>query len=89
MDLNFEIFHHAQPRMTPLEWAAEHENFHLVKTFLDKGADASFTFTMFHSSPALIKAVQKGNHGLVSVLGQKTDRLACTKALGLAGESVG
>lgn len=70
--------------MTPLEWAAEHENFHLVKAFLDKGADASFTFTMFHSSPALIKAVQKGNHGLGSVLVQKTDRLACTKALGLA-----
>lgn len=83
VDLNIEIFRHTQQRMTPLEWATEHENLHLVKTFLGKSADANFTFTMFPGRPALAKAVQKGNHGLVSVLVQKTDRVPCTKALGL------
>jgi serum/glucocorticoid-regulated kinase 2 len=84
IDLNFEIFRHTQKKMTPLEWATEHENLHLVETFLDNGADANFTFTMFPGRPALRRAVQKGNHRLVSVLVQKTNRLPCTKALGLA-----
>jgi serum/glucocorticoid-regulated kinase 2 len=79
MDLNIKIFRHGQ---TPLEWATEHENLDLVKLFLDKGANANFTIGI--GGPALMKAVEKENQGLVEVLVQKTDRVPSTRALGLA-----
>jgi serum/glucocorticoid-regulated kinase 2 len=80
MDLNIQIFDRSG--QTPLEWATEHENLDLVKLFLDKGANANFTIG--RSRPALLKAVEKGNPGLVKVLVHKTDRVTSTRALSLA-----
>jgi serum/glucocorticoid-regulated kinase 2 len=80
MDLNIQIFDRSG--QTPLEWATEHENLDLVKLFLDKGANANFTIG--RSRPTLLKAVEKGNPGLVEVLVHKTDRMPSTRALSLA-----
>lgn len=84
MDLNIEIFH--TQRTTPLKWAAEHENIRLVKLFLDRcGANANVSnFDSHHLRPALIKAVEKGNREIAELLVRKTDRVASTRALGLA-----
>ncbi|PNY28157.1 Serine/threonine-protein kinase gad8 [Tolypocladium capitatum] len=72
----------------PLEWAAEHENVDLVRLFLDKGADANFPnfdiLGIHQGGPALIKAVEKGNQELAEALVRKTNRVASTRALGLA-----
>jgi len=80
MDLNIQIFN--SYGQTPLGWATEHENLDLVRLFLDKGANANFTVGI--SRPALLKAVEKGDPGLVEVFVHKTDREPSTRALGLA-----
>ncbi|KAI1077739.1 protein kinase [Whalleya microplaca] len=86
MDLNIRIF--GTRRTSPLEWAVEHGNAGLVKLFLGKGADANFadfaTRGIHRGGPALIKAVERGNQELSEVLVRKTDRVASTRALGLA-----
>ncbi|KAI0385756.1 protein kinase [Hypomontagnella monticulosa] len=86
MDLNVWIFN--TKRTTPLEWAVEHENTTLVSLFLDKGADANFPGSairgMHQGGPPLIKAVEKGNREVVEILARSTDRVALTRALGLA-----
>lgn len=86
MDLNIWIFN--TKRTTPLEWAVEHENLSLAKLFLDEGADANFPNPavrgMHQGGPALIKAVERGNEELVQLLAQDTNRVALTRALGLA-----
>jgi serum/glucocorticoid-regulated kinase 2 len=86
MDLNIQIF--GAKRTSPLEWATEQENLDLVRLFLDNGADANFPTFAIHGihqgGPALIKAVEKGNQELAEVLVRKTDRVASTRALGLA-----
>jgi len=86
MDLNIQIF--GAKRTSPLEWATEHENLGLVRLLLDKGADANFpnfaTRGIHEGGPALIKAVEKGNQELAEILVRKTDRVASTRALGLA-----
>ncbi|PQE18134.1 Serine threonine- kinase gad8 protein [Rutstroemia sp. NJR-2017a BBW] len=81
MDLDIKLFGDSK---TPLEWATEQENLGLVKLFLDKGADANFTSGVFTRSPALMKAVEKGNQELIKVLVQRSNRLHSTRALYLA-----
>ncbi|KAL2016672.1 hypothetical protein VTK56DRAFT_3174 [Thermocarpiscus australiensis] len=89
-DLNIWISVGKPPgRTTPLQWATEQENPVLVSLFLEKGADASFLNAsisggMHQGGPALIKAVEKGNRELATLLVSKTDRVASTRALGLA-----
>ncbi|KAI2770764.1 protein kinase [Daldinia loculata] len=85
MDLNIRT---GAKRVSPLEWAAEEGNFPLVKLFLSKGADANFpSFIvrgMHKGGPALVRAVEKGNREIAQILVRATDRVASTRALGLA-----
>ncbi|KAI3321927.1 kinase-like domain-containing protein [Xylariaceae sp. AK1471] len=71
--------------LTPLEWAVEHGNIDPVNLFLDKGADASYTFEIV-DGPSLLKAIRKGDQRLVNVLAKRTDRVSSTRALRLAVE---
>ncbi|KAH7123351.1 protein kinase [Dactylonectria estremocensis] len=86
MDLNVLLF--SANRLSPLQWATEHEKVGLVRLFLDKGANASFpTGAVRHKhegGPSLIKAVEKGHQEITKILVMKTDRVASTRALGLA-----
>ncbi|OBT70942.1 hypothetical protein VF21_09974 [Pseudogymnoascus sp. 05NY08] len=68
---------------TPLEWAVGHDNLGLVNLFLEKGADANYTYYKTQG-PALIKAVGRRNKKLVEILAQKTNRVSMTRALCLA-----
>ncbi|KAF3058365.1 protein kinase-like protein [Daldinia childiae] len=85
MDLNIRI---GAKRVSPLEWTAEEGNLPLVRLFLEKGADANFpNFAvrgMHKGGPALVRAVEKGNREIVQALVRATDRVASTRALGLA-----
>ncbi|KAI0847474.1 protein kinase [Daldinia vernicosa] len=85
MDLNVRI---GAERVSPLEWAAGEGNLPLVSLFLGKGADANFpSFTvrgMHKGGPALVRAVEKGNREIAQALVRTTDRVASTRALGLA-----
>ncbi|KAI1658118.1 protein kinase [Daldinia decipiens] len=85
MDLNIMI---GAKRVSPLEWAAEKGNLPLVRLFLGKGADAKFPSStvrgMHKGGPALVKAVEKGNRKIAQTLVRATDRVASTRALGLA-----
>ncbi|KAM0469194.1 hypothetical protein ACHAPX_010579 [Trichoderma viride] len=84
VNLNFDL--NFSPRKTPLEYATELEDVNIVELFLENGADANFTSK--HGGrlpgPALLYAVRQGNHQLVEMLIQKTDRVHCTRALGHA-----
>lgn len=80
MNLNIQVL---RPWQTPLEWATEEEKLDLVTLFLDNGADPSFPFATGRST-ALLRALKKRNRELVGILVQKSDRMVCTIALGLA-----
>ncbi|KND87238.1 Serine/threonine-protein kinase gad8 [Tolypocladium ophioglossoides CBS 100239] len=83
-----QLLEYGMDLTSPLEWAAEHERPGLVRLFLDKGADANFpnfpSRGIHNGWPALIKALEKGNRELAEALVRKTDRVASTRALGLA-----
>ncbi|KAI0448302.1 hypothetical protein F5B21DRAFT_510299 [Xylaria acuta] len=80
----FEDIEH-KVMLTPLEWAVEHGNIGLVNLFLDKGADAGYTFAVV-DGPSLLKAVWKSEQRLVNVLAKRIDRVSSTRALRLAVE---
>ncbi|KAL7626980.1 Serine/threonine-protein kinase [Parahypoxylon ruwenzoriense] len=86
IDLNIRIF--GNEKKAPLQWVTEKENIGLVRLFLSKGADANFpNFAIrgiHQGGPALIKAVEKGNREIAELLVRKADRIASTRALGLA-----
>ncbi|KAK8029847.1 hypothetical protein PG993_011138, partial [Apiospora rasikravindrae] len=70
-------------QITPLEWAVEHDRPDLARLFLDAGVDVNYTLWKVEG-PALIKAVRKRNLELAEMLVPKSDRVTCTRALGLA-----
>ncbi|KAM5450638.1 Serine/threonine-protein kinase [Microsporum audouinii] len=77
VDLNTNIFVTSTAGgKSPLEWATEHENYNLVALFLDMGADAGFS--------TLKTAMDKRNHNIIKAVVQKSNRIASTRALGLA-----
>lgn len=84
VNLNFDLSFAS--RKTPLEYATELEDVNIVELFLDNGADANLTAKNGGRlpGPALFYAVRQGNHQLVEILVQKTDRVPCTRALGHA-----
>lgn len=65
-------------------WATQQERMDLVTMFLAHGADANFDFAGADCRVALVLAVEKKNRELVEILVQKTNRVLCTRALGLA-----
>jgi ankyrin repeat protein len=78
IDLNIDLSKHV---VTPLYHAAQLEDVQLVKIFFDKRADP--TVESFEGTPP-IRAIEKDNEELVSLLVHKIDRTHCTQALGQA-----
>ncbi|KAH7176104.1 hypothetical protein EDB81DRAFT_850114 [Dactylonectria macrodidyma] len=68
---------------TSLDWAVQHEKAHLVKLFLELGADPNSTGHAIRG-PALVTAVRKRNLQLVDMLVQRTNRVSSTRSLGIA-----
>ncbi|KAL7932958.1 hypothetical protein V8C35DRAFT_305921 [Trichoderma chlorosporum] len=82
MDLNFNL---GFARQTPLEYVARIGDVDVVKLFLSHGADATTRPNGYlMGGLPLLYASRRGNHELVKVLIQRTDRVPCTRALGHA-----
>ncbi|PTB37278.1 hypothetical protein M441DRAFT_83185 [Trichoderma asperellum CBS 433.97] len=82
-DVNFDLSFTSQ---TPLEYVTELGDVPIVELFLATGADANTSTKSSYTlgGRPLLSAVQQGNHELVKILVQKTDRIPCTRALGHA-----
>jgi serum/glucocorticoid-regulated kinase 2 len=83
INLNFELSFTPQ---TPLEHITELEDVKIVELLLNNGADANISIKICYTlgGRPLLYAVQQENHKLVEILVQKTNRAACTRALGHA-----
>lgn len=83
INLNFDLSFIPK---TPLEYITELGDVMIVELFLDSGADANANRKSSHTlrGRPLLNAVHQGNHKLVEILVQKTDRAPCTRALGHA-----
>ncbi|KAL7817791.1 kinase-like domain-containing protein [Trichoderma gracile] len=93
IDLNIRLF--GYQRISPLEWAVDHENLRLVRLFLTNGAYVHFpgyeARVWDRGGPLIERAVATKNRNLVELLltlsntmNNLPDRVDLTRALGLA-----
>ncbi|ETS06288.1 kinase-like protein [Trichoderma reesei RUT C-30] len=93
IDLNIRLF--GYQRISPLEWAVDHENLRLVRLLINNGADVDFpgyeARVWGQGGPLMVRAVATKNRKLVELLltlsktmNKTPDRVDLTRALGLA-----
>ncbi|TPX15882.1 uncharacterized protein E0L32_000216 [Thyridium curvatum] len=80
-----ELWERERADITPLEWAVELGRADLVSLFLDRGADADRTYDEV-DGPGLMRAARRRDIPLVELLGSRTSRIFCIRALCLAVE---
>ncbi|RFU73429.1 serine threonine- kinase tel1 [Trichoderma arundinaceum] len=83
INLNFRLDFTYQ---TPLGYVTKLGDVKIAQLFLENGADANMKHGPTSWGGPLLTAVREENQELVKILVQKTDRVPCTKALGLAVE---